>query len=136
LLSRLAVHSKSVFKLDLDKVRQSPRGYSTKNDQFEAAAALLESIELILSIGYPKTKSDVTSTCSSVGLPVFSSTVMKFGVDIITGCIQLGFGRMNDNSMFSTKEIGLKARSILLDFIDSKYLFSSLFSDLVQVLFY
>ena len=111
-------------------MRQSPQGYSTKNDQFEAAGALLESIELILSIGYPKKTS---STSSSVGLPVFSSTVIKFGVDIITGCIQLGFGRMNDNSMFSTKEIGLKARSILLDFIDSKYLFSSLFSDLIQV---
>jgi hypothetical protein len=53
---------------------------------------------------------------------------------LISGCIQLGFGRQSDNvTMFATRELGLEARQILLSFCDKNPL-ADIFRDLCLIM--
>ena len=113
--TRLRKHSDSLFKLDLDSVRHNPNMLGGDKN-------LLVNLEMILEIG----------ECS-----LFAGYVAKFSLDIICGCIQLGFGRIGDkingDKMFATRENGMKARQILLKYIDSHYQLKDLFCDLIQL---
>ncbi|CBY35605.1 unnamed protein product [Oikopleura dioica] len=54
--------------------------------------------------------------------------------DIISACIQLGFGRQSDNvTMYATRELGLEARQILLSFCDMNPL-ADIFRDLCLIM--
>ena len=108
--TRLRKHSDSLFKLDLDSVRHNPNMLGGDKN-------LLLNLEMLLEI----------SECS-----LFSGHVSKFSLDIICGCIQLGFGRIG-NKMFASRENGMKARQILLKYIDEHYQLKDLFADLIQL---
>ena len=108
--TRLRKHSDSLFKLDLDSVRHNPNMLGRDTN-------LLGNLEMLLEIG----------ECS-----LFAGYIAKFSLDIICGCIQLGFGRIGDK-MFATRENGMKARQILLKYIDGHYQLKDLFADLIQL---